>query len=286
MFKKIRLMVITFLMTLIMIMPMTCFAKSISSIAHEKFITMYTSETYQLNPIVSPSDYTGKVIYTVSDLTVAVVDSKGKVTPLKEGDVIVTIQSAENTEIKTEVCITIKEKIDRTHIALTGLTLEKEYYETIPHKNFTIKVTPKPFNATSKIKWRTYNENIAKVDSNGVVTGVKPGYIMIEAYSEEDETVFDMCMVRVKRPTIVSSTPKKFKMNIGDKLTIKLKGKYDKVNYAKWSVDRSRYIGLKNKKKDRVTLVAKSKGTAKIKVKARTSNGTCKDFTFTVTVIR
>ena len=49
----------------------------------------------------------------------------------------------------------------------------------------TLKAKVSPKTANPKIKWSSSNENIAKVNSKGIVTGVKAGSVTITATSKE-----------------------------------------------------------------------------------------------------
>lgn len=65
---------------------------------------------------------------------------------------------------------------DREVIHVTGVTLNKSSISIIKDNTFELEATVTPNDATNKsVTWSSSNENVATVDSNGVVSGVASG---------------------------------------------------------------------------------------------------------------
>ncbi|MCP1101231.1 uncharacterized protein YjdB [Aequitasia blattaphilus] len=88
--------------------------------------------------------------------------------------------------------------IQQSIIPITGLALDKTTVSLNGTNSATLKTTIAPSNATQSraITWSSNNNNIAKVSSSGVVTGVKPGNAVITAKTVNGKTA--TCQVTVK----------------------------------------------------------------------------------------
>ncbi|MEE0531949.1 MAG: Ig-like domain-containing protein [Anaerostipes hadrus] len=67
-------------------------------------IILEIGKTEQLNPVIKPDNVSNKkVSYESSDNSIASVDSEGKITALKEGNVIITATTSNNLKVECEV---------------------------------------------------------------------------------------------------------------------------------------------------------------------------------------
>lgn len=141
---------------------------------------MRNGKTFTLSTTVTPltSSNTG-VTFESSDTSIATVDANGKVTVLKEGNVIITVKSKDNTNLKA-TCIINATK----HVDVTDFTIKDKQGNTLTEENalelkegITTKVNITgilPTNATYEnedFEWSSSNENIVKV-SNGKIYAV------------------------------------------------------------------------------------------------------------------
>ena len=141
-----------------------------------KTIYINGTNTIALGYTVSPSNATFKdVIWTSSNPAVATVDPMGKVKAVSVGKTVIKCSSEDNPMV-TATC-TVYVKVRATDIQISSTSIK--VYET---KTKTLKATVLPADASNKsVIWKSSDTKIAKVDSNGKVTGVKAGTAYITA---------------------------------------------------------------------------------------------------------
>ena len=130
------------------------------------------TNAHTLTTIIGPDDATDDrtIEWTSSDSSIATVDSTGKVTGLKEGNVTITGKlTSTNMTVTSNVTI---QKID-----LTGIKVELEDTDILKGRDYQVKVTPIPENSTEfeNIEYTSSDEDIFIVSSDGIITGVKEG---------------------------------------------------------------------------------------------------------------
>lgn len=142
---------------------------------------------------ISPVNATNKKFtWESSDDTVASVDGDGKVTTYKAGSATITV--ATNDGNKTATCIvTVKAVI----VAVTDVSLDKTSMSLVQGNSRTLTATIVPVNATNKkVEWKSSDNTIATVDSNGKVTAVNAGTATITV-TTEDNNKTATCSVKV-----------------------------------------------------------------------------------------
>lgn len=161
-------------------------------------IEIEEGKTSMLKATVEPSNATDKeVSYSSSNEKIAKVDNSGKITGVKAGTAVIIATSKSNSSKKATCVVTVKPK----EIKVTQIKLNKTNIEIEEGKTEKIEVTIQPSNATNKeIKYSTSDEKIAKVDSNGTITGLKEGTVTITAKSNNGKTA--NCKVTVKSKTL------------------------------------------------------------------------------------
>ena len=151
-----------------------------------------------LTATVLPEDATNQNVTWKSDKPeIATVDANGKVTGVKAGEATITVTTEDGG--KTATCkVTVSDK----EIKVTGVTLSKTVLtlETGASETLTASIAPK--DATNqKVSWKSDKPEIATVDANGKVTGVKAGEATITV-TTEDGSKTATCKVTVKAATI------------------------------------------------------------------------------------
>ena len=151
-----------------------------------------TSET--LKATINPSDTTDDktLMWTSSNPNIATVDNTGKVTAVGGGTATITVKSQNGKEASCEVKVT--SKIESISLNKSNITLSKGTSETL-------KATINPSDATDDktLTWKSEDENIAKVDGNGKVTGVGTGTTNITVTTSNGKSA--TCKVTVVRQT-------------------------------------------------------------------------------------
>ncbi len=137
---------------------------------------LYVKQTKTITPSFKNS-YDHKVTYTSSNTKVAKINSKGKITALRNGKTTITVS---NSETKTSFTLTVKNpKLNKNTVSLKKC------------KSFVLKVTGKVGKATFK----TSNKKIAVVSKGGKITAKKSGKATITVKSNG---VTLRCKVTVK----------------------------------------------------------------------------------------
>lgn len=156
--------------------------------------TGYVGKTLQLKTSVSPKSSTIKsVSYTSSNPSVAKVDSKGKVTFLKNGTATITAKAKDGSK-KTATCkITVKTLV--TKIILDKSSLTGKVGDTVE-----LKVTVLPNTASTKsVSYTSSDETIAKVDSEGKVILLKEGVVTIIVKAKDASNKMETCEITVQK---------------------------------------------------------------------------------------
>ena len=142
--------------------------------------TLTEGDEVTLTATVNPDNATNKnITWSSSDNTVASV-SNGKVTALKTGKATITVKTDDGG--KTATCeVTVNAKV----YPIEEIVLDKTYAEIKVGNEITLTATIYPSNATSKtLKWTSSDTSVATV-SNGKVTALKAGQVVVKATSEE-----------------------------------------------------------------------------------------------------
>ncbi len=185
-----------------------------SVILNKTEITIKENETASLMATVQPDNATNKeVIWKSNDKTIATVDKNGKVTAIKAGETTITVTAGE----KTATCkVTVKAKF----IALIGINLNKTEVTIKEDETVNLIPTIQPENATNKeVIWKSSDETIATVNSNGKVTAIKVGTADITATTGKKTAT---CKVRVKSPYMITFTTAKA---IGEEIKLTINAK-------------------------------------------------------------
>lgn len=160
---------------------------TISSSSKTRSKTTYIGNTCTLKATVSPSNATNKnITWKSSDSTIAVINSKGKLSGKTPGVVTITA-TVTGTNVKTTYKVIVKKKTLKIYPSSLNLAVGER-------ENIVIaKVEP----ISSKVIWKTSNSSVATVDSNGNIRARKKGSATITA-SIYGANVQKTCKVTVK----------------------------------------------------------------------------------------
>ncbi len=129
------------------------------------------------------------ITWTTSDKSIATVSSTGVVKGIKTGKAVITAKSKDGG-FTAKCTVSVGQKV-------TGIKLSASSLSVAIDSSKTIKATVSPSDASNKkVSWKSSNTAIAKVSSNGVVTGVKSGNVTITA-TTADGGYTASCSVKV-----------------------------------------------------------------------------------------
>ena len=186
--KLIKYAIIGFVVLIVLILLIALFfpkGKKKESTTESKEITLSSGEKYSLN--YAKGTYT----WTSSNQGIARVSDNGEIIGVKNGDSTITIKvNGETITYKVHV-----EKVENS-VTITNVKMEKNTIELEKGKDYEMKVSLTPTDATSKnLTWTSSDEKVAKV-KDGVITAVGPGTCMVTVESTNGN--IDTCLVKVK----------------------------------------------------------------------------------------
>ncbi|MCX7695010.1 MAG: Ig-like domain-containing protein [Caloramator sp.] len=153
---------------------------------------LFVGESFEINVIFEPEDATNKeLIWETSNSNIAVVEN-GKVTALGVGKAVITAKCKVNNDIKAE-CRVVVEPIKVNKIILNKNNLNLKLGET-----YKLIASVEPKDATNKkVEWKSDNEKVATVDSEGNVVALNIGKAKVIAKSVDGD-IIATCIVEVK----------------------------------------------------------------------------------------
>lgn len=256
---------------------------AVSGVAlNKKVATVNVGKTVTVKATVTPANaYNKTLVWTSSNKKIATV-SNGVVKGVKAGRVIITAKTTDGSNISATCTVTVKQPVTRI-----SLSKKATMYTG---KKLTLKAKVNPANASNKaLTWKSSNTKIAKVASNGVVTGVKAGRVRITATAKDGSRKSATCTVTVRQSVskiTLSKTnvvlPKKGS-SYNVRVTVAPKNAYNKnvaVKSAKTKVAKVSVSTVKSGKTVKIT--AAKKGTTKVVFTAK--DGSKKSATCKVTV--
>lgn len=233
-------------------------------------VTLHKSAELQLVPATN-ENVSGHVEYTwtSSNESVATVDNTGKVKALGVGSTTITVTATDGTKTVTNTCeITVDSP-------LTGLELtssENVYLEIGATETANMSVVPVPGDTTddTTITYKSSDETVAKVDSNGTITAVGEGTATVTATCGNFSV---SCNVTVTvHINSVEITSEDFELYVAQD-PVQLNVKYDPEIFTdqgavEWSVSDNTVIKVENGK---VTALKPGTATVKATLKSNTS---------------
>lgn len=256
---------------------------AVSGVAlNKKVATVNVGKKVTVKATVTPASADNKtLVWTSSNKKIATV-SNGVVKGVKAGRVIITAKTTDGSNISATCTVTVKQPVTRI-----SLSKKATMYTG---KKLTLKAKVNPANASNKaLTWKSSNTKIAKVASNGVVTGVKAGTVKITATAKDGSRKSATCTVTVRQSVskiTLSKTnvvlPKKGS-SYNVRVTVAPKNAYNKnvaVKSANTKVAKVSASTVKSGKTVKITAVKKGK----TKVVFTAKDGSKKSATCKVTV--
>lgn len=256
---------------------------AVSGVALDKKVaTINVGKKVTVKATVTPANADNKtLVWTSSNTKIATV-SNGVVKGVKAGRVIITAKTTDGSNISATCTVTVKQPVTRI-----SLSKKATMYTG---KKLTLNAKVNPANASNKaLTWKSSNTKIAKVASNGVVTGVKAGTVKITATAKDGSRKSATCTVTVRQSVSKITLSKKNVVlpkkgsSYNVRVTVAPKNAYNKnvaVKSAKTKVAKVSASTVKSGKTVKITAV--KKGTTKVVFTAK--DGSKKSATCKVTV--
>ena len=142
--------------------------------------TLVEGESMDLTATVLPENaYDKSVSWESSNLSVATVNSSGKVTAVKEGNATITARAG---KCSAKCTVNVEARV----VAVSSISLNQTNGRIPVGGTLELFATVLPSNATNKtVIWTTSAPSIATVEQNGVVTGVAAGTATIQATTQD-----------------------------------------------------------------------------------------------------
>lgn len=193
--------------------------------------TVQVGKTTTLTATTDPAG--GKVAWASGDAKIATVDASGVVKGVAVGTVKITA-SIGGISKECTVTVTAADVVYKS-VSITGTATVQV------GKSETFKATTDPVGGT--VTWSSDNEKIAKVDKNGVVTGVSVGKANIIATCGTAKNAYTVSVVN----SFSTDTTSKLKDKSGNQLYVRsADGKYREAVYADYYIDQKLYLRKAN----------------------------------------
>jgi len=156
--------------------------------------TLKKGRTKTIKVKISPSNATNKKLkWSSSNTKVAKVNSKGKVTAVKNGTAVITATAKDGSKKKVSCNIIVGTPVTSVKFSNADMAA------SLPIGNkFVLKVAYSPAAATTKaVKWSSSNTKVAKVTRHGTVTGIAKGTATITATATDGTKKYTSCKIKV-----------------------------------------------------------------------------------------
>ena len=136
-------------------------------------VSLVKGTTFQIEATVLPENATDKkILYSSSDKNIAAVNEKGLIFAKSVGTASITLKAADGVSKTISVTVTAA-RINVTEIAVPPTD---ENISIVKGRTHRLNATVKPDNATDKtLTYSSGHEDIASVDTNGLITAKKVG---------------------------------------------------------------------------------------------------------------
>lgn len=178
--------------------------------------------------IFDPKEHVNTTLaWTSSNSNVVQVDDEGNITGIKAGDIAMITCIPEDLGLAGAITCMIR--VIGQDIPAKGVTLEPSEATMHVGEKLQIRAIFDPITATyQNLSWSSTDEEVATVDKNGLVTGVKEGAVSIAAVYRDPITgvVWDpiYCKITVEAPLVEAEsfklTPEHRELYVGDNYTV------------------------------------------------------------------
>jgi S1-C subfamily serine protease len=147
------------------------------------YLYIHVNQTIRLQ-----TSLTGELNWSSDNENVAIVDDDGVVTGINIGLATITAQTGKQV---SKVIISVEAEKPEVDLLLSGKQ------NLLVNESTTLVATLTNTTTNSPIYWETSNEEVATIDSNGVVYGVSPGLVTITASTYQEKTLTKQWIILV-----------------------------------------------------------------------------------------
>ena len=160
--------------TLAVTVPVNVSSVSISASA----IKLSVNQTYQVSPVIMPSNATNKsVTWSSSNTNITTVSSSGLVTARSSGTATITVTTVDGSKTAT-LAVTVS--VSSVNVA--SVTISPSIVTLSVNDTYQVIPSIDPPNASNKmVTWKSSNANVAVVSSSGLVRALSNGTTVINA---------------------------------------------------------------------------------------------------------
>ena len=165
---------------------------SVNKISLPTTLSVQRSKNYHLSCYVSPYEADNKeLVWSSDNEDVLSVDKTGLLTPHKMGTAVVTVKTTDGSELTATCVVTVGPLLVDMVKVPEAISIEKT-------KSKKIEAIIGPEDADNKnIRWYSEDSNIAIVDQDGLVKGIKSGNTKIYAQAVDGSLVKGACNVTI-----------------------------------------------------------------------------------------
>ena len=174
--------------------------------------TMVVGETMDLILTILPVEALQEADWTSSNTAVATVDENGTVTAVAVGEAVITASTTDGSDLSASCTVTVVPP------TATAIALNKSETSLNVGDTEQLTATVSPELASQEVTWASSDETIATVDTNGLVTAVAVGEVVITATTTDGSNLSAECNVTVVLPTATAIALNKSEtsLNVGD----------------------------------------------------------------------
>ena len=182
------------------------------------------------------------VIWTSSDPSIAKISNSGYITPVKAGECTVTCSSKQNPMVNASCHLIITQPVTR-------ITFSEKKASVKVDESIGLSWTVEPADVTNAaLTFTSSNNNVATVDANGVVYGLKRGEVTITAHATDGSKRTGRMTVQVIQPVRgVHMRSDTVRVGVDERLTITavLEPENANNNHMTWYTDDPYYATIR-----------------------------------------
>lgn len=159
---------------------------------NETSLSLYVNDIAVLTAEVYPKEALQEVKWYSSDISVATVDTEGRVTAHAAGIAAIEAGATDGSGVYALCIVTVLVP------PAESITLDCDRLELETEDIAMLTASIMPAEAVQTVRFSSSEPSVASVDENGIVTAIAPGMAAIIATTTDGTGLTDVCMVTVK----------------------------------------------------------------------------------------